>query len=103
MALDLTPALSELVLFLGAMILILIGAIRSDDASRLLSPLTILTLMVAAIVAIAHDKTRALGFDGHFVFDGYAAFLKVLILLGAAASLLLASGFLKDERIDRYE
>ena len=29
-------------------------------------------------------RRATLAFDGHFVFDGYAAFLKVLILLGAA-------------------
>ena len=103
MALDLTPALSELVLFLGALALMLLGSFREEDASRLLSPLAVLTLLVAALVAVAHDRTRTLGFDGHFVFDGYAAFLKVLILGGSAASLLLAIGFLQDERIDRFE
>ena len=44
-----------------------------------------------------------LAFDGHFVFDGYAAFLKVLILLGASGALLLAGQFMRDERIERYE
>ena len=34
-------------------------------------------------------RRRDLAFDGHFVFDGFAAFLKVLILLGAAGALLL--------------
>jgi NADH-quinone oxidoreductase subunit N len=103
MALDLTPALSELVLFLGALGLMLVAAFREHDASRLLAPLSVLTLLVAAIVAVAHGRARTLGFDGHFVLDGYAAFLKVLILLGVGASVLMSVGFLRDERIDRYE
>jgi NADH-quinone oxidoreductase subunit N len=104
MTFDLTPVLSELILFLGVLVLLLVGAFREHDAtSRLLTPLAVLTLVVAAIVAIAHDKTRTLGFDGHFVFDGYAAYLKVLILLGSAGALALAGGFLQDERIDRFE
>ena len=44
-----------------------------------------------------------LAFDGHFVFDGYAAFLKVLILVGASGALLLAGQFMRDEKIERYE
>jgi NADH-quinone oxidoreductase subunit N len=104
MAFDLTPVLSELLLFLGALVLLLVGALREHDAtSRLLTPLTVLTLAVAAIVVIAQQKSRTLGFEGHFVFDGYAAFLKVLIFLGSAGALLLAGGFLQDERIDRFE
>jgi NADH-quinone oxidoreductase subunit N len=103
MVLDLTPALSELVLFIGALALLLIGVFREHEGTRLVTPLTVLTLIVAALVAIAHEKTRTVGFDGHFVFDGYAAFLKVLILLGSAGALLLAGGFLQDERIDRFE
>lgn len=103
MPLDLTPAISEVILFFGALILMLVGCLREHDANRLLTPLAVLVLLIAAVVAIAHDKTPAIGFAGHFIFDGYAAFLKVLILLGAAASLLLAVGFLRDERIDRYE
>jgi NADH-quinone oxidoreductase subunit N len=103
-SLDLTPAASELILFVGALSLLLLGAIRGEqDGARLLTPLAVLTMLVAALIAAAHDKTRVVAFDGHFVFDGYAAFLKVLILLGAAASLLLAGQFMRDEKIERYE
>jgi NADH-quinone oxidoreductase subunit N len=103
MVLDLTPALSELLLFIGALVLLLLGVFREHEGTRVVTPLTVLTLVGAALVAIAHEKTRTIGFDGHFVFDGYAAFLKVLILLGSAGALLLAGGFLQDERIDRFE
>ena len=100
---DLTPAMPELILFLGVLVLLLLGAFRESDAARILPPLAVLLLVVVALVTVAHDKTRAVAFAGHFVLDGYAAFLKVLILLGAGASLLLAGGFLRDERIERYE
>src|SRR5687768_6525561 len=103
MPLDLTPALPEVFLSLGVLALLLVGAFREQDAPRLLPPLAVLVLFVATLVTVALDKGRALGFDGHFVFDGYAAFLKVLILLGAAAALALAGGFMRDERIERYE
>ena len=82
MALDLTPALSELVLFLGAMILILIGAIRSDDASRLLSPLTILTLGLFTLVinALMLMLTGWLTSGGVSTVDFWSALLGALII-----------------------
>lgn len=104
MPLDLTPAITEVILFVGALALLTVGALREEEQpTQLLISLTFLTLFIAAIVTIAHDKTRALGFGGHFVFDGYAAFLKVLILLSAAASIAMAGGFLRDQRIQRFE
>jgi NADH-quinone oxidoreductase subunit N len=99
-----SAAASEVILLVGALSLLLLGTFRGEqDGARILSPLAALTMLVAAVIAIAHDKTRVLAFDGHFVFDGYAVFLKVLILLGAAGALLLAGQFLRDERIERYE
>ena len=100
---DLTPAMTEVVLFVGVLVLLLVGAFRERDAAQLLPPLAVLVMLIAALVAVAHDKTRALTFGGHFVFDGYAVFLKVLILFGAGAAVLMAGAFMRDERIERYE
>ncbi len=103
MLLDLTPAMTEVILFIGCLALLLVGAFRERDAAQILPGLAALVMFVAALVAVAHDKTRVLTFGGHFVLDGYAVFLKVLILLGAGGALLMAGTFMRDERIDRYE
>ncbi len=103
MPLDLTPALSEVILLLAGLALLVIGAFRDEEGGRLLAQLTALALAVAAVVVVAQDKGRVVGLSGHLVFDGYAAFLKVVILLGAAVSVLLGSGYMRDERIDRFE
>ena len=104
MTFDLTPAATELVLFIGCLSLLLLGAIRGErDGANVLTPLAALTMLVAALVAVSHHDQRTLAFDGHFVFDSFAAFMKVLILLGATGALLLAGQFLRDEKIERYE
>ncbi|MFO1039981.1 MAG: NADH-quinone oxidoreductase subunit NuoN [Geminicoccaceae bacterium] len=103
MPLDLAPAVVEVFLFLAAMVLLLIGALRNDDRDHLLTPLTVLVLLVGAVIALAHEKSRTLGFEGHFVFDGFAALMKALILVGAAGSLLLAGGYNRDQHIERFE
>src|SRR3954452_20145616 len=93
-----SAAASEVILLVGALSLLLLGTFRGEqDGARILSPLAALTMLVAAVIAIAHDKTRVLAFDGHFVFDGYAVFLKVLILLGAAGGRPLAGPLLRGQ------
>ena len=104
MSFDLSAATPEVILAVAALALLLLGTFRGEqESARILPPLVMLTMLVAAVTAMAHDKTPTHAFDGHFVFDGYAAFLQVLILLGAAGALALAGQFMRDERIERYE
>jgi NADH-quinone oxidoreductase subunit N len=103
MPLDLSPALSEVLIFAAGLALLLLGAFRDEEPARLLAPLAALALAVAALVVLGQDKARVVGLGGHFVFDGYAAFLKVVILAGSAVSIMMAGGFMRDQRIDRFE
>jgi NADH-quinone oxidoreductase subunit N len=103
MPLDLSPALSEVFLFIAGLGLLLLGAFRDEEAARILTPLTGLTLVVAALMVLGQDKARIVGLGGHFVFDGYAAFLKVVIFAGAGVAIMMARGYMADQRIDRFE
>jgi NADH-quinone oxidoreductase subunit N len=100
---DLVPALPEVFLLLAGMALLVVGAMREHDASRIVTPLAALSLLVAALFVIGADKSPLPIFSGHFVFDGFAAFLKVIILLGSAVSIVLAQGYLQDQELDRFE
>jgi NADH-quinone oxidoreductase subunit N len=103
MTFDLSPAASEVILFVSALILLLIGAFRDEEPARILAPLTSAALLVAAIIVLGQDKTRAIGMGGHFVFDGYAAFLKFIIFIGAGVAIAMAGGYMRDQKIDRFE
>lgn len=103
MPLDLTPALPEALLFAGALVLLLVGAFRGEGSARLLAPLASLLLVAVAVVALTADKGRLVGMGGHVVADGYSAFLKVVILLGSAVTIMLGAGYMRDQRIDRFE
>lgn len=102
-AFDLTPVLAEFILFVGALILLVVGAFREKDGARLITPFAVLIMLIAAAVTIGLDKGPTLAMGGHVLYDEFAAFLKVLILLGAAAGLLLAQGYLDDHDLNRFE
>src|SRR4051794_11060684 len=104
MSFDPTPALPELFLLGSGLVLLIVGALMPEDESgRVVSGLSTLALLVSALIAIASDKQAHLAFDGHFIADGFAAFLKVVILVGAALTILLSHRFLEDENIERFE
>ncbi|HFD14781.1 MAG TPA: NADH-quinone oxidoreductase subunit NuoN [Rhodospirillales bacterium] len=100
---DLTPALPEVFLFAAGLVLLFLGVFRERDGLTVVNPLVVLSLLVAAVLTIGIDKGPVVAFDGHFVFDGFAAFLKVLIYVTAALGVLMAPPYLADARMNRFE
>ncbi len=102
--LDLEPLVPELVLLAAALVLLVLGALRERaGAASVVGPLAVVALLVAAGLAGVLERTPQTLIGGHFRFDGLAAFLKVVVYLGAAAAILSGFGYQEDERIDRFE
>ena len=60
-------------------------------------------LLVAAGVATVMGPDQALAFHGAFIADGFSRFAKMLILIGAALSILLADEFFSTIQLSRFE
>ncbi len=83
--------LPEVILAVGAMTLLMIGAFTRDSvaAGRTVSWLGLGVLIVAlSAIVIVPGASQTL-FDGAFVSDGMTRFLKVLVLIAAALTLLM--------------
>jgi NADH-quinone oxidoreductase subunit N len=100
---DLGPALPEVLLFVAGLGLLVLGAFRDEDGATLVMPIAVAALLAASVLAFGLTGEPRFAFGGHFVFDGYAAFMKVLIYLGAAGGLLLSTGYMRHQRIERFE
>ena len=100
---DLLVLLPELVLALGAMALLLAGAIGGEKTAPSISWGAIALLAVAGGLTIFVVPSQALAFHGAFVADGFARFAKILILIGAALSILLADEFFERIALSRFE
>ncbi|MGQ4273033.1 NADH-quinone oxidoreductase subunit NuoN [Terrihabitans sp. B22-R8] len=100
---DLAPALPELVLAGGALVLVLLGAIRGDRSTQMINILAMLLLVVAGGLLLRAPAETVTVFNGSFVFDRYAQFLKLLVLVGALGSLLMSFHFLRSEGLNRFE
>jgi NADH-quinone oxidoreductase subunit N len=102
---DLAPAITEILLACVPMALLMVGVFRGSEpaASRLVTPLAVMALVIGLFVLIVGSNERAETFGGQFVNDGFAVYLKVLVLAGAALVLILSSDFLHHEGIERFE
>jgi NADH-quinone oxidoreductase subunit N len=84
------PVLPELILAVGAMAVLMLGAFtrNSDVAGRQAGWLAI-GVLVAAGVALIMATPMGNFFEGVFISDGLTQFLKILVLVAAALTLLL--------------
>jgi NADH-quinone oxidoreductase subunit N len=101
---QLLPVLPELVLAVGAMVLLMLGAYRGQEVTRLVTTLATVLLVVVGGLELLLPAGKLTTFGGSFIVDDFARFLKVLALIGSAATLILSTEFLSDpsRRIFEY-
>jgi NADH-quinone oxidoreductase subunit N len=98
------PAAPEIFLAIAAMSLLLTGVIRGKNSGAVsVSLLGILALGVTLLLVLSGAEGRVVTFNGLFVTDGFARFMKTLILIGSALSMLLALRYNVHQQIDRFE
>ncbi|BCJ90754.1 NADH-quinone oxidoreductase subunit N [Terrihabitans soli] len=99
----LSPALPEIVLAAGALVLVLLGAIRGDKSEGMVNGLSLALLLGAAVIVAFEPATPATAFNGSFVWDGFAKFLKLVTLGGAIVALLMSLHYWRHEKVQRFE
>src|SRR3984957_2486584 len=99
----LTPLLPEFVLGIGAMALLLVGVFRGGASSRVADAASICLLIVAGAILLWLPPGKLTTFNGSFVVDDFARYLKILALLGSAAAILMSLDYVRRERQQRFE
>jgi NADH-quinone oxidoreductase subunit N len=99
----LVPLLPEIVLGLGAMALLMLGAYRSEGAAVLIDSLSIVLLVIAGVIVVLLPQGKLVTFGGSFIVDDFARFLKILAIAGSAAAILMSIDYDKREGQRRFE
>src|SRR3954462_12643550 len=101
---QLLPVLPELVLAVGAMVLLMLGAYRGEGTTRLVTGLAVVLLVVTGVLECMLPAGKPITFGTSFVVDDFARFLKILALIGSIGTLILSTEFLSDpsRRIFEY-
>jgi len=99
---SLAPAWPELLLAIGTVVLLLGGVIFSREKSTGIGVLAIV-LLVATIAAMIAQPAQGVLFNGGFIVDGFARYMKFLVLGASAFALILATSTAKPFGLDKFE
>jgi NADH-quinone oxidoreductase subunit N len=99
----LAHSLPEIVLAVGALVLLMLGALRKLKGDWIISECAIALLGLAALSMLFQVQTSAVIWDGAFIDDSFGRFMKLLALCGSLVSLLLSREFMAREGIDFFE
>lgn len=99
---SLAPAYPELLLATGAVVVLLIALFWKGISPTVVAIVSIALLVAVLAVLLLQPATGVL-FNGVFIVDGFARYMKALVLGGAAATLLISLSNSKEHGIDKFE
>jgi NADH-quinone oxidoreductase subunit N len=97
------PIVPELMLAIGGVILLMIGAFRGDRVAPVINGLAIALLLIVAITIFYLPAGTLTSFGGSFVVDDFARFLKVLALIGSAVAIAMSQDYFAVVRREPFE
>jgi NADH-quinone oxidoreductase subunit N len=97
------PLLPEILLGLGAMALLMLGVFRGNLAAELVDFAAIVLLALVGVVLLILPTGKLVSFNGSFVVDDFARFLKILALIGSGAAIFMSIDYAERERQQRFE
>jgi NADH-quinone oxidoreductase subunit N len=99
----LVPLLPELVLGVGAMALLMLGVYRDERKVVFIDVASIVLLVAAGVIVVLLPEGKLTAFNGSFIVDNFARFLKVLALFGSAVAILMSIDYDRQEKQERFE
>ena len=100
---DLTAALPEVFLACAGMALLMLGVFRGEGSLRLVMSLSVVAIVIAAALLIVPARPATIAFGGLFVTDTFGDFMKLLVLIGAAVTMIMSLRFVEREQMARFE
>ncbi|MGE4064639.1 MAG: NADH-quinone oxidoreductase subunit NuoN [Rhodospirillaceae bacterium] len=99
---SLMPALPEIVLALLGMAFLMLGVFRKEDSTQLLSWLGVAAMAVTGYL-ILRGPDATVAFGNLFIVNGFTTFAKILVLIGAALTLLMINSWAQAAKTARFE
>lgn len=99
------PALPEIILAVGAMALLMLGAFQpeTEETGATTFWLAIGIIVLAGIVMVLNPHVSGGLFNDAFVMDRFTRFMKLLVLAGSAGALILAFQSFGEMKLMKFE
>ncbi|MGX1305473.1 NADH-quinone oxidoreductase subunit N [Amorphus suaedae] len=99
---DLMPLLPELVMAVGALVLLMIGVFAGDEPVGTVTAGAVILIVVAAALLV-FAPVYGTTFEGAFILDPFARFMKVLTLIGSGFAIVMTTAYARAARFERFE
>jgi len=106
---SLAPAYPEMLMAIGAVVLLLLGVVINKEKAPVVTLGSVVLLVVTAVLVIlqpfhgADAQDKIVLFNGTFIGDDFARFMKVLVLGGSAFALMLSLPRAEENGTHKYE
>ncbi|PLX42244.1 MAG: NADH-quinone oxidoreductase subunit NuoN [Hyphomicrobiales bacterium] len=94
------PALPELMLAVGAMALLLLGAFRREGKNMCVLSAA---LLVLAGIAILFQSGETTTFGGAFAVDPFIRLMKILAIVGSLSAMAMSLNYFRNENLTMFE
>src|SRR6056297_3090216 len=97
------PALPEIIMAVGVLALVLYGALRGERSTGVVTAaaIALMAFILGFILRMSGDTQVT--FADAFITDGFARFMKALVLIGAIVALAMSREHFRRLGIDRFE
>lgn len=99
---SLSLATPELILAIGAMVLLMVGVYSGERANTVVNGLAV-AILIGAGAWLIFLGGEGQAFGRAFISDPFGRIMKVLTLLGSVVTLIMSVGFAKAEKFDKFE
>lgn len=100
---NLIPLLPEIFMALVGMGLLMVGVTQGNGSTRIIAWFCVFSFFLTFILVLGLNWEPQSTLGGMFIFDQFAGFLKILVLLGLGVSLALSVRYLIQEQLERFE
>ena len=94
-------AVPEIFLAVSGLAILLIGVLQKRDATLMCTMIALAAMAIAAVLVLSSASGSAYG--ALFISDAFSKYAKLLILAGAALSVVLALDYNEKQKIGRFE
>ena len=100
----LTPALPEIFLAVAILFLLLLGVFtKTVNNTQTISYLSIGVMLFTIALLVVLANGRVVTFGGAFITDDFTVFIKILVLVSTAVTILLSKDYLRAHGVERFE
>ncbi len=97
------PLLPEIIVVIGALVLLMVGVFQEKDGAKLVWGLTLLVLVAAIGVLVKDWGLQSTLFNGSFIIDDFARLMKLIVLVGGLVTLYMSAPYLEETGIFKPE